>query len=292
MKTKLLLTCAVLFTAILAYAQNTFLWRIENPKNQFVSYITGTHHLLTDHYLNTFPIISQKISEATTVVFEVDQDDVQDQNKALLARPENAELKKLLTEEQKEKVVKYLGRDALKQTPVGLVAMISVFNTVSNHPSSKGENIEIALKKIAEANSKNIIYLETGKQQFDAVTESQSGGLTAFLAKSSLNQMVRELGNTVVKKEPNKSISKYYDQKHDYFLNRGIFTKYHTAILKDRNENWMKKLPGIIDSRNTFISVGTMHLQYSVGLISLLRKLGYKLTPVDMKTGKDLPFNH
>lgn len=289
MKTKLLLTCTALFAAILTYAQNTFLWRIENPKNRHVSYITGTNHLLTDHYLKSFAIISQKMSEATTVVFELDQDDVDEQKKAMRARPENEELKKLLTEEQKEKVVKFLGSDALKQTPVGLVAMISAFNTVSNHPSSKGENIEVVLKKSAVAQSKKIIYLETGKQQLDAVLESQSGGIMGFLAKNSLNQMVGELGNTIEKNEPEKAIKKYYDQEFDYLLNRGVYTKYHKTILKDRNENWMKQLPGILDAQNTFVSVGSMHLQYNVGLISQLMKRGYILTPIDMKTGKELP---
>ncbi len=291
MKTKLLLLCTVLSSGLFSYAQNTFLWRIENPKNSHVSYLNGTNHLLTDHYLESFPIISQKMSEAETVVFELDQDDLKKQKKAVESLPENEELKKLLTQEQREKVVKYLGRNALKRTPMGLVAMISIYNTVSNHPSSKGENIEIALKKIAVSQSKKIIYLETGDQQMETVNQAQSGGITAFLAKKSLNQMVNELGNTIVKDDPANSIQKYYDQQFNYFLNRSVMTKYHKTLLKDRNENWIKQIPGIIDEQNAFISVGSMHLQYNSGLISQLMKLGYKLTPVDMKTGRDLPFN-
>ena len=52
----------------------------------------------------------------------------------------------------------------------------------------------------------------------------------------------------------------------------------------------MEKLPAILNSKNVFISVGSAHLQYECGLVSQLMKLGYKLTPIDMKTGEDLPF--
>ena len=47
----------------------------------------------------------------------------------------------------------------------------------------------------------------------------------------------------------------------------------------------------ILNEKNMFMSVGSQHLMYECGMVTQLKKLGYKLTPIDMKTGKDLPFD-
>jgi uncharacterized protein YbaP (TraB family) len=51
-------------------------------------------------------------------------------------------------------------------------------------------------------------------------------------------------------------------------------------LLKDRNVNWVQVLPELMKSGSQFIAVGAGHLPGSDGLIVLLRKEGYKVTPV------------
>jgi hypothetical protein len=54
-------------------------------------------------------------------------------------------------------------------------------------------------------------------------------------------------------------------------------------LLEDRNNNWMKKLPGLMKDKPQFIAVGALHLAGPTGLVYQLRKAGYTVTPVNSK---------
>jgi uncharacterized protein YbaP (TraB family) len=51
-------------------------------------------------------------------------------------------------------------------------------------------------------------------------------------------------------------------------------------LLDDRNKNWIMQLPGIMKEQPAFIAVGALHLAGENGLVALLRKQGYIVTPV------------
>jgi uncharacterized protein YbaP (TraB family) len=53
-------------------------------------------------------------------------------------------------------------------------------------------------------------------------------------------------------------------------------------LIKNRNDNWMKKLPGIVGNQSTFIAVGALHLPGKDGLIKQLQQKGYTLTPIKL----------
>lgn len=57
-----------------------------------------------------------------------------------------------------------------------------------------------------------------------------------------------------------------------------LYNKYR---IKMRNQNWMKRLPDIINKRASFIAVGLNHLTGEYGLINLLRREGYIVEPVE-----------
>ena len=52
-------------------------------------------------------------------------------------------------------------------------------------------------------------------------------------------------------------------------------------LLKNRNLNWIGQLKNILKEKNVFIGVGAAHLLGKDGLITLLRKEGYTLKPVE-----------
>jgi uncharacterized protein YbaP (TraB family) len=57
------------------------------------------------------------------------------------------------------------------------------------------------------------------------------------------------------------------------------------VLLYHRNENWVKKLKDILPGKSLVIAVGAGHLPGDKGVISLLRKAGYTVTPVENKSG-------
>ena len=54
-------------------------------------------------------------------------------------------------------------------------------------------------------------------------------------------------------------------------------------LLNDRNKNWVVQLKTIMKSEVVFVAVGAGHLVGKEGLISLLRKEGYTIKPIDNK---------
>ena len=54
-------------------------------------------------------------------------------------------------------------------------------------------------------------------------------------------------------------------------------------FLYNRNENWVAKLKSIFASKSVLVAVGAGHLPGEKGVINLLRKQGYIVTPVENK---------
>jgi hypothetical protein len=61
--------------------------------------------------------------------------------------------------------------------------------------------------------------------------------------------------------------------------------QYEDILLYHRNRNWVEKLKTLLKEKALFIAVGAGHLPGEKGVINLLRKEGYKLTPVENKRG-------
>lgn len=55
---------------------------------------------------------------------------------------------------------------------------------------------------------------------------------------------------------------------------------YLELLIYKRNHNWVQKLNSILSSKAVFIAVGAGHLPGKQGLIELLRKEGYTVSPV------------
>ena len=53
-----------------------------------------------------------------------------------------------------------------------------------------------------------------------------------------------------------------------------------TNMIDNRNQNWVKALPEIMETAPTFIAVGALHLPGENGVLNLLKKQGYTIDPV------------
>ena len=52
-------------------------------------------------------------------------------------------------------------------------------------------------------------------------------------------------------------------------------------LLNNRNKNWVKMMPELMTDNSTFFAVGAGHLLGKEGVITLLQKQGYTVTPVN-----------
>ena len=57
-------------------------------------------------------------------------------------------------------------------------------------------------------------------------------------------------------------------------------------LLYHRNQNWVEKLKSLLPEKSLMIAVGAGHLPGEKGVINLLRKAGFKVTPVENKISR------
>lgn len=53
------------------------------------------------------------------------------------------------------------------------------------------------------------------------------------------------------------------------------------VLVDERNIDWIRQLPELLNKSSCFIAVGVLHLPGTNGLINLLKKEGYKVTAIN-----------
>ncbi len=70
------------------------------------------------------------------------------------------------------------------------------------------------------------------------------------------------------------------DSLYAFMKSTGASEDFETELLDKRNKKWIPVIEGAITEKPTFFAVGAAHLGGPDGVLSLLRKQGYKLTPI------------
>lgn len=127
---------------------------------------------------------------------------------------------------------------------------------------------------------KTVTEFETIEEQMNllfnsATNEEQVDQLKLFLRnKNDMINQVNELIDNWFKHDLEKMYA-VSERGLAVFGNENDF-------LTNRNNKWMKTLPGLLKKESQFIAVGALHLAGSSGLIKQLQLLGYTLTPIKL----------
>lgn len=136
--------------------------------------------------------------------------------------------------------------------------------------------IDVELMNLAASSDKIIGGLEQAKEQMDL------------------------LGNYLTPKELVKSVSRFEESKammlqlQKSYLEEDLASidrlmkdrkemtqEQEDLLLNNRNKNWLKIMPELMKDNSTFFAVGAGHLLGEEGVITLLQKQGYMVTPVN-----------
>lgn len=211
MKTKLLQILGLLLPVSMLFSQDTFFWRIENPKNAHVSYLNGTNHTLTSTYLETFTILTEKMEEAEAVIFETELGNSKAIENYYAKKPVNQELKKLLTPAQMEKLEKRFGPHITKTSPANVYSQLGGLYLQAEKDSAasavKKKNLELRLFEMAEEMKIPIVILEDVSVQLEAVDRIRPSFLVYGMMKKSIPGLIDDMDNPA-KKIPNQQSAK------------------------------------------------------------------------------------
>ena len=263
--------------------ENSLLWEVSGNGLAHPSYLFGTFHLMCKDDIHLSKQLKIALSQSDTVYMEMDMDDPSTMLGGLLFMnmKDGKTLEQLYTPAEYKKVKAFF-TDSL-HTPISFLQsmkpmLLEALLYPKLMPCKSVSGVEEELMKIAKQEKKEIKGLETMEFQasvFDSIPYAEQAKelLNAIDSLSAYKTMFDTMMNVYK--------SQRIDEIETLFNKSEFGMKDHQDILlNDRNKNWVKQLKVITKTTNVFVAVGAGHLVGKEGLISLLRKEGYTVKPL------------
>jgi uncharacterized protein YbaP (TraB family) len=274
--------------------ENTLLWKISGNGIEKPSYLFGTIHMLCADDAVLSSNMQKAIRDCDEVYFEVDMDNLFEMLGVMnkMKMKGDTTLKDLVSEDDYKKVKDFFERK-------GAMLPFSVLETYKpmlaastleqgSLPCDNTAMMEQVIMEEAKENKKKIRGLET--------MSYQAGVLDSIPYKLQAEQLVSYIdGVNKGDDKEDQQLKEMFDayKKQDLQKLEAMMVEtdagmagFTDIMLYHRNQNWVRKLKTLLTDKALLIAVGAGHLPGEKGVINLLRKEGYKVTPVDNKTGK------
>ncbi len=283
---RLILLLLVLFAG--RVNAQSMLWEVSGNELKQPSYLFGTYHILKDSYISKAPAVRQAFDKSAGVVVETTVDSAAMLSMAMKAMMPGKNLKQLISPADYELVAnefkKMTGYDLAMfsmMKPIMTATTLSMAYTEKESDTLNrftGQPIDLFFASEGRKLNKTVTPLETMEQQMgflfdhDPVEKQATDLVTMVKEKAGMQKAAGDLTKLYLKG----------DLDGLYKLSRSFEDKYGdlSFLVTERNQTWMKRLPGLMATRPTFIAVGALHLAGPDGLIVLLRKQGYQLKAV------------
>lgn len=283
MKFLSVLAASFLFVnSLLAQEANTLLWKIEAPHLTRPSYLYGTMHSKDKRAHQFGDSVLAKLNACDAVALELLTGEMKENPFAMmgLMMMKDTTLDMLLSKKN-YKVVKNYAEEHLalfaalvdKIKPIFTSALLTEQMMRSDEPLTVDEFFE----KTGEENGKKLIGIETVEEQMNA------------LSRIGLKEQAEMLVEQIKSGDKDNAL---FEQLMDYYKNQdlnGMMKIYKSeevpelfdeALVTRRNHVMAERIDSIIRMQPTFVGVGALHLAGADGLIELLRKEKYAVTPV------------
>jgi uncharacterized protein YbaP (TraB family) len=278
------LLSAGLLSAGLGFSQtpHTLLWQISGNGLAKPSYLFGTMHVLCAEDARLSDSLRSVMAHCDEVYFEVNISDMTGMLAALknMRMNDSKKLSDLLPPKDYERVKAYFTQHP-PMLPFGMLErfkpmLVSALIEENSMGCKTTDGMELMIMK--ELHNKPINGLETAEFQaslFDSIPyEQQAKDLVNYVDSNEYN-----------KKSTMELAAVYKDQdldRIDSLSRKGDpgMSAYMDLLLYGRNRKWAAYLTTVLPGKSLLIAVGAAHLPGENGVIDLLRKRGYTLTPV------------
>ena len=265
--------------------EDGLLWRITGKDITGDCYVFGTMHLIEkEHFL--FPKKLEKAVKKTDKLI-MELAGLPSQTEALeLVMLKEGSFFDFFTKEQTDSILIWvkdkMGMDEpmfraafSKMKPFAIVQMASQMQFMG-----KTESYEMTFEKIANENDIPLLGLETVSEQmalFDNLTDQQQAEMVMEGIRNSDQaiEFIQQMQLIYVQ----QNIDELYKMITD---EGGVIAKEQQQFLNDRNHRWIPILLSQLSNQSVFIAVGAGHLGGPNGIVRLLEKEGYKLTPIKL----------
>lgn len=271
---------------------NGIFWEISGKGLTRPSYLFGTYHLLSGAYLNKLPNVKAAFEGADGVVVESEIDSSKLMQMLPMLVMQDKKLSDLVSKEDYDMLASEVQQST--GTPIELMAQLKpIFITLmltvtyakagrlSELEESDGSSLDSHIAKVARQKKQGVSAFESMEEQMHLLfdhhpVEEQARQLVEFVKlKDEMVTAQDELLGLYLREDLDGLYTLY--QKYEKQFGESSW------LLDDRNENWIKQLPAILEEGSQFIAVGALHLAGNKGLVELLRKQGYTVTAREVK---------
>ncbi|HLO38591.1 MAG TPA: TraB/GumN family protein [Lacibacter sp.] len=265
-----------------AEPKSSLLWEITGNDLKQPSYLFGTIHIICKEDFFLPAIVTEKFTNADQVFLELDMDDPMMILKMmqLLQLPKGQTIKQLFGDsafkEFDKKYKEITGSSAMMFNTFKPFMLMSMLTEKSLSCASR-ESYEQTFIAMAAKQKKNIKGLETIEDQvavFDSIPDSTE--------IANLKNMVVDFNKGVEEFKKLVAVYKTQDVDSIYRLTNQSpeLMEAENELLVKRNSKWIPLMKTNMQQTSCFFAVGAAHLGGDIGVINLLRKQGYTVTPV------------
>jgi uncharacterized protein YbaP (TraB family) len=280
----LLSFCAAFSQNAIPRYPNTLLWRVSANNLLQPSYIFGTMHILCADAANLSDSMKKIIGDCNEIYFEIDISDIIGMVNAMkyMHMRDDKKLSDLLSKIDYAKVKRYFET----HSPVLPFSMLEHFKPMlisslmeqDDLPCKTTDGMELVIMKEAKDQNKKINGLETAGFQaslFDSIPyEDQARDLIKYIDSSD---QYKKMTDTLAKAYAAQDLNKI----EELTLREDPSTaSFMDLLLYGRNRKWVSKIKQLLPGKSVLFAVGAGHLPGEQGLINLLIKNGYTVTPV------------
>lgn len=292
----LLLILPVLFCTQSIKAQDqksSLLWEITREGVQDTSYLFGTIHLIPKKHFFVPYGLKEAFEKSSVVYFEIDMADMSDMGAQMALLPKmmmqnDTTLKDLYTQEEMVEVSTAFEAKGLpffffqKFKPMFIQMLFQVDISELSNPEGKMESYEFWLMQMAEEQDKPTAGVETLDFQvsiFDSIPYTVQAKMLLETIRTGVDLKDEESEMDALyklyKSQDLNQLQTMLTESDD-----PVTKEYGELFLFKRNESWIPVMESVIKERSAFFAFGAAHLPGERGVIELLRKQGYTVTPV------------
>ncbi|MCG6887684.1 MAG: TraB/GumN family protein [Proteobacteria bacterium] len=288
------LKCERLFVALLllltagwqvswATGEKGMLWKVEGAGKR-PSYLLGTIHSGDPRVLR-LPAVTQKAfvgADSFSGEVEMDMNSMLQVSESMFYS-DGSMLKDKLDPKLYQQTVSLLAGYGLPEMIVQRMKPWAVATTLSLPKNSSGQVLDMQLYNDATMQGKRVYGLETVQEQISALN-GMSERLQVEMVRSAVQQhpeldrINARLINAYLKQDlvALERISEETLSKEDH----SVAEAFTSEVVNKRNIRMLSRMQPRLREGNAFIAVGALHLPGKKGLLNLLRRKGYTVTPV------------
>ena len=270
------------------HAQGQLLWKISGNGLKKSSYLFGTHHLIDKDKIPQFDSILAVCAQADAVVGEMDLKEPGIQKKMMQGSVmKGKKMKDLVSPadfqmlDTEFKSVMGVGMSLLGSFKPMVLMSLHQLTLYLKMSGLKKQPVAVdeLFQKQARAGSKAVIGLETIDYQinvlFNSMTLERQAEVLLYEVRQK-DQLMKDLSQ-LNEAYVTGNLEKMKELDVD---DESMTPEERKTLVDNRNQNWLKQLPELLNKQSCFVAVGCLHLVGDNGLINQLRLQGYTVEPV------------